>query len=174
MCLICSNDVNIPKIEAYKIFALIDDKLQSSFWSAYQGDLNYDVELEMTVKPKEGTNDGFFAFQKFDDAVRIAYQGTKRWNFVSSSLVVLPVTLLDVFAQGFFFAKSADVQCSDGYYSAYQSRKIIVHKNDKVLEEFYDAVIKKYFKIHWIDMPLIVKNVVAQRMPNLVPDKAIF
>lgn len=88
-------EISIAQIDAYKIFAWKDHELVSAFKESYRNarGLSYPRNQQ---KITCNSNTGFFAFRNFEEACSIAVD-FKNWNFLNHDLVVLPVTLYDVF-----------------------------------------------------------------------------
>lgn len=144
-------DTQIEQMDAWKIFALVDNdsKLESPFIPARydkNGDkkevIPYQTNQKINVIPESET---FFAFESFKDACYVANDNKifRKWNTINDRLMVLPVTLFNVTAKGLFKRPSDDFQCLDGYYPVYLSKEIIVHDSHEIRKDINKKVLAK-------------------------------
>lgn len=157
-------EISIERVDAYKVFAETTKGLQSPFASKHKTHLVYAPEQTIAVDCEE---EGFFAFANIRDAVRITVGGRRKWNVVSPNLIVLPVTLWDVFSKGKFHVLSDDPQCLDGYYEAYESKRIMVHDNPFARQRFHEEVLKSHFAHAKYGCPHVVKQSLIAQLPYL-------
>jgi len=165
MCLVQRKDCAIPEVNGFKMFSRDGTgQLQSVFLPTFKNGLKYLPNVRLRVDVADAT---FFAFAKLENAISIARQGRKRWNLVNSDIIVLPVTLYEVVAQGNYHVRSYDVQCLDGYYEAYESKEILVHDSVESRNQFYDATLKQWLSLKKYDMSKIEKEAFSARVPHL-------
>lgn len=152
MCMTCTKEVSIEKVEAWKVFAVRKGKLETAFMrSRYTNGetdkpievIPYEVNQKIKVVPETSS---FFAFEHFNDAYRIAEAGRYKWNTINDQLVVLPVTLYNVVTTGKFHVVSEDVQCMDGYYPAFEAKEIEIHDSDEIRRDIFRQIAKKYLQ----------------------------
>lgn len=176
MGLTIKNNVEIEKQEAFKIFAKDKEgNLVSAFFMCLKKGLHYPSNERIRVDDEET---GFFAFKDFDRAVSLAIQGkrswstgygqNRHWDFSTSRLIVLPVTMYEVYAQGDFHVPSGDNQVMDGYYPAFESKEIVVHDTPENVMAFHDAVIAKVIKNQRYHMTPVEKLAFETRLPQYV------
>lgn len=179
MCMTCSKEVNIGQLEAFKIFAKDEEgRLISAFTMARKDGLFYPANERIRVDDEET---GFFAFKEFNRAVSLAIRGRRswtndfgtryNWNWSTSQLIVLPVTMFEVYSEGKFRVPSGDPQCMDGYYPAYESKEIIVRDTPHNVNEFHDAVISRVVKDRELFWTPVEKQAFFSRLPQYMPKK---
>ena len=146
MCLNNRKEVQIPQVEAFKMFVVDNGVLKSPFKMSYYNDEGefvdsppFEPEVLIQVQPADKT---FFAFQRVQDACDIANaQAYKGWNVQKFTLLVLPVTLKNVVATGTLHVPSDDPQCLDGYYPCYESKEIMVHDSPEIRRDVCQKVL---------------------------------
>jgi len=164
MCLTQKNDVDIPKIGAFKVFTRDGNGLlQSVFASTFKSGLKYPSNERIRVDAEDSS---FFAFALFEEAVRLARQGRRRWNIVRGDLIVLPVTLHEVVIQGKYHIPSDDPQCLDGYYGAYQSKEVEVHDTPVTRDDFHREVLRQHLRLARYSMSFIEKEAFSHFIPE--------
>jgi hypothetical protein len=156
MCLRNRKELEAPITrEGFKLFAKNKSgKLYSPFATAHDFKAgtnnalklapNFPMNQIVHVNPEDRT---FFSFEKFDDACRVA-SNTGKWNFIGDTIVVRPVTAIDIVVTGDFFAPSDDPQCLDGYYPSYESKKLIVHDTPEIEREINEKLVKEFVERH--------------------------
>jgi len=164
MCMTGRKEVSIDRQEAFKIFASTNAGLQSPFAHHFNPDLVYTSNEKLRVDDEKSR---FFAFKEFQDAVKIVRQGRRKWNLISSKLVVLPVVLWNVTSSGTYHIPNDDVQSIDGYYPAYESLEIVVLNGHDHFQRFQEELLKQYFSSEKYGMPISVKSVLSERCPFL-------
>lgn len=156
MCLTSREELKAPiNVDGFKVFAKENGKLYSPFKAAHaynfkrdaSGILRGSIELLPSFAVNEIVDvnpecNSFFSFEKFEDACRIA-NNSKLWNVISRMLVVRPVTAINVIAVGKFHVPSEDIQCMDGYYSSFESKKLIVHDTAEIEHMINTKLLRK-------------------------------
>lgn len=154
MCLTSREELKTPITrKGFKLFARTKSgELYSPFATAHRLEKGTNATLKLapsfttneivSVDPEDKT---FFSFEKFDDACRIA-NNTRKWNFIGDTIVVRPVTAIDVVATGNFFVPSEDPQCFDGYYPSYESKKLVVHDTPEIEREINEKLVKAFIE----------------------------
>lgn len=142
MCLDGRVSVNIDSVTAYKIFRLDPKGLQTAFWPSYSSGLFYTPNTEISVDLEDSC---FFAFKERKDAINVVYN-YKKWNFVGSHLLVLPVELKEVIGKGHLISQSNDPQVMDSYYDSYEAKKITVYDSPENRETFYKEICRLYLR----------------------------
>jgi hypothetical protein len=148
MCLAQITKVSIPQLETFKIFGIRNDGyLTSAFDSAYDKYKRYISDVEIIAQPW-GIHEGFYSFKKFEDAVQVSVDD--HWDFVTGeyyeygikSLVVLPVTIKDVFLEGVLVKHHYDKNYNfiETWYEGYTSKVIIVHDSESNRQLYTNTV----------------------------------
>lgn len=178
MCLCNQKQVEIEQVSAFKLFSR-DKKgrLQSIFRSSYNKELFYPPNERIRVDNEENN---FFAFAEKKCAIgmtnrirRPFYGGSlssyrrRHWNVVGGDPIVLPVTLFEVVNKGEFHVPSIDVQTMDGYYPVFESKEIIVHDNMETRNDFYDEVLRSFFKSNKYNLSKVEKEAIKLRLPHV-------
>lgn len=173
MCLCCQEEIEIEQVSAFKLFSRDENgKLQSIFRTSYNKDLAYPANERIRVNDEESN---FFAFAEKKHALGMAgrirrpiygFGKNYRWNVVKGDPIVLPVTLFEVVKEGKFHVPSSDVQCLDGYYPVYESKEIIVHDTVENRNDFYDEIIRRFFRSNQYNMSKTDKEAIKARLPH--------
>ena len=161
MCLTSRREVSIEKVEAWKTFAVEKGELFSPFSGIHDymkaelgSSLAYKANERIKVVPDEAV---FFAFKEFKSAASIA-NNRRTWAVISSTLIVLPVTLYNVCAEGKLWEPSGDPQCFDYYHEAYESKEIEVHDSAEIRANVSQKIVEKYLKKHEWSMSYLEKQ----------------
>jgi hypothetical protein len=151
--------------DAFKIFTRNKTgQLQSCFFPTFKSGLFYPPNVKIRV---DNEDSNFFAFESFKNAVDVARAGKKRFNMVGGDLIVLPVTMYEVVAIGKYHVPSDDLQVLDGYYTAFESKEIVVHDTDKDRNLFYDETLAQWLRTAQYGMSAVEKEAFAVRIPHL-------
>ncbi len=138
----------IPSVEGFKIFYRKNVNLYSPFVNSHINE-NASISLfpafetnkVISVQPEDKT---FFSFKEFKNACSVA---NKDFLYViGKTLIVRPVTAIDVVATGSFFVPSDDPQCLDGYYPSYESKKLIVHDTPEVERQINEMLVQSFIE----------------------------
>ena len=132
MCLDNRESINIDSVIAYKIFSIKNNLLQTAFWPSYDASLCYPSNTEISVDQEDRC---FFALKSCKDAINVVYD-YRKWNFVGSHLLVLPVELKEVVGKGHLISQSNDPQVMDSYYDSYEAKKILCMIRQKTEKPF--------------------------------------
>lgn len=165
MCMTRRKEVEIEQVDAFKVFTRNEQgRLQSVFAPTFKSGLTYPPNERIRVDTDEAT---FFAFAEFRRAVGIARQGRRKWNMVRGGIIVLPVTMYEVVAEGEYHVASDDPQCMDGYYPAFESKEIQVNDSQEARNAFYDEVLRQYLDLSQYSMSAIEKEAFRHRLPHI-------
>jgi hypothetical protein len=147
MCLTGRREVQLERVEAYKVFqlqpvlyrdrTLADIRFRSPF---VKTDKVFPMNRPVRVD-KEDAN--FFAFKEFDSAKSVVCGINLMEN--ASLMMILPVTLHEVVAEGNMHSPSDDLQCMDGCYPAWEAKEIEVHNSFEARRKYYDAVLDRAY-----------------------------
>lgn len=149
MCLWSTTEIELDSVEAFKIFLMYDGNLHSPFSSAFRGDRPYKTNELI----RNAWKDGFYSLKNWEDGIKAIKEGRTVWNFYPDitqsqyrrnddnhlNLILLPVTLKNIYLHGYLEASSQDDDDMRSYES-YQSYGIIVHDNDENRKRFYEAM----------------------------------
>jgi hypothetical protein len=165
MCLSSRKEVQIDKVDAFKVFTRDNQGLlQSVFAPTFKSGLKYPSNERIRVDTDEAN---FFAFAEFKNAISIARQGRRRWNMVKGGIIVLPVTMYEIVAEGKYHVPSDDPQTMDGYYPAFEAKEIQLHDNQETRNAFYDEVLRQYLDLSQYSMSAIEKEAFRHRLPHI-------
>lgn len=163
MGITCRTKCDLPEVNGFKVFSRNEHgQLQTAFRPMLKDGLVYPPNTRIRVDNEEAA---FFAFEKFKNAMTIASQGIRKWNFVNSHLIVLPVTLHEVVFKGTFHVQTEDIQCLDGYYPAFEAKEIVIHDTPENRNSFRDSVLEEWFGGK--SMSKIVLEAIRDISPNL-------
>lgn len=119
-------EISLEKVDAFKLFKLVDNKLTSSI----SGKISYEVNKRISPY----INDTFFAYKNYDDLLCFVKDRKE-----IPDLIILPVTLYNVVASGVYpvcYNDEENMVMNFSYYTVYEAKEMIVHYSQENIDIF--------------------------------------